>query len=362
MITRIRINNYKSIEKTDVSFLRGKYDYANEYLLNDTVANPIAIYGKNGSGKTSFLTALEDLSMLMGDEVDNLGILIPNLSLNNNTNKKTSIVIDFRLDTDNYCYGIETKLDGIHSEYLIVNGKTILERNENEYYVSDRKYNIVSNLYPALRDYYNRNNTIKELTKAYDFLSNIAYLGGDKRTYYAKSLNNVSYKDIMVEKSAEVKDILKSYEDFPIYDVISATNKQTGKKDYYAVIDNNGHPFTLPLSFISSGMHNQSVLISILLTLPENGTLVVDELEDALHPLTTMNFINLAVKRKVQLIFVSHNTNTLSHLRPDNIVFANWKNGASSYKRLMNIYPNIRKVNNIEKMYLSSTFDEVIEK
>ena len=48
-------------------------------------------------------------------------------------------------------------------------------------------------------------------------------------------------------------------------------------------------------------------------------------------------------------------------LRPDQIFFANWRNGFSNYKKLSDIYPNIREVNNIEKMYLSNVFDEDIK-
>ena len=108
-------------------------------------------------------------------------------------------------------------------------------------------------------------------------------------------------------------------------------------------------------------MKNQSFLLSVLLSLPEGGIMAIDEIEAGLHPLTIMDFIRVANQKKIQLIFSSHNTSVLSKLRPDNIVFAHWENGYSSYRRLSDIYPNIREVNNIEKMYLSATFDEAIE-
>ena len=86
------------------------------------------------------------------------------------------------------------------------------------------------------------------------------------------------------------------------------------------------------------------------------------EIEDALHPLTIVDFLKVARERNIQLIFSSHNTYILQLLRPDQIFFANWKEGYSSYKRLSEIYPNIREINNIEKMYLSHLFDEDIKK
>ena len=117
----------------------------------------------------------------------------------------------------------------------------------------------------------------------------------------------------------------------------------------------------LPLSQISDGMLNTSVLLSIILSLPENATLVVDEIEDALHPLTILDFFKVVKEKNIQLIFSSHNTFILQQLRPDQIFFANWKDGFSTYKKLSNIYPNIREINNIEKMYLSNLFDEEIK-
>ena len=53
-------------------------------------------------------------------------------------------------------------------------------------------------------------------------------------------------------------------------------------------------------------------------------------------------------------------TNILQYLRPDQIYFAKWNKGYSKLLRLSNIYPNIREVNNIEKMYLASVFDDAI--
>ena len=52
-----------------------------------------------------------------------------------------------------------------------------------------------------------------------------------------------------------------------------------------------------------------------------------------------------------------HNTFAMKELRPDQIYFASWSKGYSSYRRVSDIYPNIMEVNDIEKMYLSSTFD-----
>lgn len=164
----------------------------------------------------------------------------------------------------------------------------------------------------------------------------------------------------MVEKSHQIRSVLKEYNSFPEYEIVADMDKNN-KKQYFMKMYSGDHSFVLPFSFASQGMKDQSFILSILLSLPENGVLVIDEIETALHPLSIMNFIDLVVKKNIQLVFTSHNTYILSRLRPDNVFFAYWKDGFSTYRRLSDIYPNIREVNNIEKMYLSSTFDEAIE-
>ena len=125
--------------------------------------------------------------------------------------------------------------------------------------------------------------------------------------------------------------------------------------------DDDNYKVKLPFQMISTGMRNSSILLSLILSLPHNGVIFIDELEMALHPSTIKDLIKLVQKLKIQLVFSSHNTNILEYLRPDQVYFAKRKKGFSTLMRLSEIYPNIRQVNNIEKMYLNSVFDEQID-
>jgi len=164
---------------------------------------------------------------------------------------------------------------------------------------------------------------------------------------------------MIVEKSSDVKDIMKKYSEFPLYEVKSQIDQISGQKRYYYHYDFNPD-INLPLEYLSSGMHKNSLLLTLLLSLPKNGVLIIDELEHALHPSAILDFLKIVKEKNIQLIFSSHNTFILQHLRPDQVFFAYWKDGESTYKKLSDIYPNIRQVNNIEKMYLSNLFDEEI--
>ena len=362
MITGLEIHNIFSINDTKVSFFKSKYQYLQELVMNDKIANPIAIYGSNGSGKSSFLESFDQLVNLLTGNIDEISTFMPNLSNKNSLRRQSYMKLDFEINDKEYSYFIRTNYQRILEEYLTIDGNKVLERNKDQYKVNDRTIEITSGMYSALRDYVTKVNNKDDIYDVYEYLSNIAYIGAERKIYRIKAFNNNPYRDVIVKKSKDVKKILSTYKNFPLYEVEEHTIQETNSKIYVADIETNGKKISLLYDLISEGMKSQSFLLTALLSIPENGVLIIDELEDALHPLIIKSFIDVAIKKNIQLIFTSHNTNTLSQLRPDNIIFANWKNGESSYKRLSDIYPNIREVNNIEKMYLSSTFDEEIEK
>ena len=197
------------------------------------------------------------------------------------------------------------------------------------------------------------------IVKAFNFLSNISFLDPANKVYMCNCFNNKLTSDIIVEKSTEVKNIMKKYSDFPLYEIKSQIDQISGKKRYYYCYEFSPE-INLPIENLSSGMFKNSLLLTTLLSLPKNGVLMVDELEHALHPSAILDFLKIVKEKNIQLIFSSHNTFILQHLRPDQVFFAYWKDGESTYKKLSDIYPNIRQVNNIEKMYLSNLFDEEI--
>ena len=361
MITRIDVANINSIGNVSVSFEKAKYKYLETYTLNGEVANPIALYGKNGSGKSSFVNAIYGLLDLLISDKDRLLPFVFNMSNIDNQSKPARVRVHFKLSTDSFIYSLSTTMRGIVEESLHFNGDVIMHRKGTTLTYGESKTRITAPLFPALR--FLASGSIDEsspINKAFSFLSNIAYVNANTHSYLAKSFQNKSSYDVMVEKSNQIRSVLKEYNSFPEYEIVSDIDKNN-KKQYFMKMHSGDNSFVLPFSFASQGMKDQSFILAILLSLPANGVLVIDEIETALHPLTIMNFIDLVVEKNIQLIFTSHNTYILSRLRPDNVFFAYWKDGFSTYRRLSDIYPNIREVNNIEKMYLSSAFDEAIE-
>ena len=58
MLTKVQIKNVNAIDFCDVDFQKGKYKYLDNMIFRDKLVNPIAFYGSNGSGKSSFLKAI----------------------------------------------------------------------------------------------------------------------------------------------------------------------------------------------------------------------------------------------------------------------------------------------------------------
>ncbi len=385
MIISVKINNINAIDKCEIDFKKNRYHYLNEMIYDEVSVNPIAFYGTNGSGKSSFIKAFSQLIGILIDEPDKIRNFIANqynvqkqikkLFLLNRqqtrdeiikayNNIKSSMEVDFILNEKTYKYFIETSLaKRITLEKLVVDGEIAFSRVNNKYTYNKESFIIDSNMYPVIRKLANDEHIgNKEIDDAFNYLSNMAYVDDAKRIYQFKAAVEKSYMDIIVDKSKQVKEILLKYKEFPIYEVTSRPNVKGGD-DYFANIDlDRGEKLEIPYGMLSTGMENQSALLSFVLSVPEHSTIFIDEIEDALHPLTVLDFINVVKERHIQLIFSSHNTFILQKLRPDQIIFSNWHNGYSTYKKLSDIYPNIREINNIEKMYLSDLFNEDIKK
>ena len=382
MLTKIRIRNINAIDYCEIDFQKSKYKYLDDMLYQEKLVNPIAFYGSNGSGKSSFLEAISYLITLMIGDTQKFSAFVSNnlnikkhiTQVSEKYNKLSEEILSksieevvsyiemfFEISGDEYVYLIETSLLGcITRENLSVNQIKIFDREKNAYFYNNNKIEIAESLYPTIRRLFiDRPNDVN-ISTAFNFLSNMGYIDAAKRTCIFKNTVEKDYRDLIVEKSSVVKDVLTEYKEFPLYNVISQITKE-GKKEYFVQLDIGNDILLMPYVYMSDGMVNQSMLLSVLLSMPENAVLFIDEIEDTLHPTTIIDFIRVAQQKKIQLIFSSHNTYLLQKLRPDQIIFANWKGGYSTYKKLSDIYPNIREINNIEKMYFSNMFEEGIK-
>jgi AAA15 family ATPase/GTPase len=94
----------------------------------------------------------------------------------------------------------------------------------------------------------------------------------------------------------------------------------------------------------------------IVLALMTGGVLIIDEIEAKLHPLITLDTINLFLNtesnpHQAQLIFATHDTNLLSYsdLRRDQIYFAEKNNWESTEVYSLSDFVYLRNNNKEEK-------------
>lgn len=375
MLEKLYIKNISSIDECVIDFKKNSYRYREENLIGDIV-NPVALYGHNGSGKTAVLRAVQILISLLIRPVDQLRPFVVNNILFEKyaKTKNESLIIGtislwFKVNENSYEYTIKTSSRQLITyEKLECNKNVVFERDQRKYRYKEKESLISESfLVPTLRRLANIEINDSVIQDAYRYLSSftIIELPNINSVYgfvTSKIFETTSKFDLLVEKSNEVKEILKQYKEFPIYDIVKkeSTNNLNINPElqYNIVLESNNKKISLPYTMISSGMQNQSLLLSILMTVPSNSVVFIDELEQALHPSAIKSFLNVIREKKIQLVFTSHNTYILQDLRPDQIYFAKWEDGFSTYDRLSDIYPNIREINNIEKMYLSGVFDK----
>ncbi len=104
------------------------------------------------------------------------------------------------------------------------------------------------------------------------------------------------------------------------------------------------------------------IMLTILDVVKKNKVLLIDEIEDSLHPKIIEYLFNIfRTGEKAQLLCTTHNTRflDLKKVRKDQIYFANKKsNGATDLYSLYD-YSDFRDTMDLEKAYLQGRFDAV---
>lgn len=357
MLTSLKIKNAYSIKEIDLSFIKGKYAYKKDMIYQDIV-NPVGIYGDNGSGKSSVVNAINDLINLLIADKEKFYPFIANF---NDKGALTEMELMFRLDEVTYTYSVSTSfLDAcIEHEFLLCDNKPIFTRNKQNVIIEDKEYEIEDKLLLAIRDLYSKLDELKDAKKhlriSYDYLSNMSTIKGDSSSCNSKLCNFRNIEELISSNTLEIKRVISEFKDFPLFDFTNENGDE--HLNLYLKNDKN---LRMPIFLASDGMVTICKILAILINLDRNSLLVIDGIEKNLHPKAVSSLIKEAQKREIQILFTSHNTNLMQELRPDQIYFARWKQGGSYYFRLSNIHDNIREINNIEKMYLSNTFDRAI--
>ena len=381
MLIQFTVENHRSIKNSAViSFAASKDKSFEEYLLHPdakkTLLPALAIYGANAAGKSNVLHAMMTMKeMVVGNAAKaSKGQKLPWEPFGG-IKQPTTFEIVFIYQGIRYTYGFSFDAKKIYKEYLFhwPNGREALifsrEDGVFEFRENINEQMTLSNRTPDNKLYLVSSNdwNLPQTENAYRwFLEKLTFLM-DEEPAASETVAQIASGD---DKKARIlKELLLA--DLGITDV--AIKNSSGKAPVitttHRIINEDGTTeyFQLLMEQESAGTQHFFTRIGGWLQALENGALlVVDEIEDSLHPLLTRRLIEMVQDKTIntkgaQLIFTTHDAMLLdlNFFRRDQIWFAekNDKTCATELYSLASFSP--RKGENVRKGYLQGRFGAI---
>ncbi len=381
MLIQFTVENHRSIKNSAViSFAASKDKTFEEHLLHPdekrALLPVLAVYGANAAGKSNVLHAMMTMKEMVVGEASKVskGQTLPWEPFGG-TREPTFFEIVFISMEVRYTYGFSFDEKKIYKEYLYhwPNGReALIFSRENDVYEFRENVNeqvTLSKRTPDNKLYLVSSNdwNLPQTENAYRwFLEKLTFLmnvepatsetiaqiacGEDKKARILKELliADLGITDVTIKNRAG---------NVP---VITTTHRIINK-------DGTIEYFQLLMEQESAGTQHFFARIGGWLQALENGALlVVDEIEDSLHPLLTRRLIEMVQDKTVntkgtQLIFTTHDIVLLdlNFFRRDQIWFAekNDETCATELYSLASFSP--RKGENVRKGYLQGRFGAI---
>lgn len=381
MLIQFTIENHRSIKESAViSFAASKDKSLEEYLLpldaKKSLLPAIAIYGANAAGKSNVLHAMMTMrDMVVGEAAKaSKGQKLPWEPFGS-TKEPTSFEIVFTYQNIRYAYGFSFDDKKIYSEYLYhwPNGREALifsrENDEYEFRENVNEQITLSNRTPENKLYLVSSNdwNLPQTENAYKwFLEKLTFLMEEEPATSETVAQIVSGDD---KKARILKELLLA--DLGITDVtiknLSGKNPTIMTTHRILREDESVEYFQLSMDQESAGTQHFFARIGGWLQALENGALlVVDGIEDSLHPLLTKRLVEMVQDKAVntngaQLLFTTHDAMLLDLdvFRRDQIWFAE-KDDRSCATELFSLTSfSPRKGENVRRGYLKGRFGAI---
>lgn len=409
MIINFSVKNFRSIKDTVEIAFNASSDKAHLNFVTATkycnILNATAIYGLNASGKSNLIRAMQIFTGLVTLSVKNENLLsqviVPFAFDQECINITSEFNINFICDNIRYEYGFSADNKQIYSEWLYAypNKKAQLlftrEWVENGYqykfgtnYKGDKKkFEQITKptaLFLSVAQSFDNQETAAIIMKWFSncFIDNIHVSGniefGKSRTIgfvqhglvtHEKIVQFLTESDLSIV-GFEIEEDQINHDNLPevIKEIREIMVKNNVKKQPTVITTHNikGHPYTLKLNNESSGTQQVfNFAASIIITLENGGVLIIDELNNFLHPLLVKHIVSLFGNVKTnpkhaQLIFATHETAimTTDFLRRDQIWFCDKnKDQATVLYSAQEFSP--RNTDNLEKAYLAGRYGAI---
>lgn len=381
MLIQFTIENHRSIKNSAViSFAASKDTSFRENLLHPdkkkTLLPAIAIYGANAAGKSNVLHAMKTMkNMIVGDAAKLLkGQKLPWEPFGGNTDP-TAFETVFMYHGVRYAYGFSFDENRIHTEYLYYwpNGREamIFSRDHGAYEFRENvnEQTALSNRTPDNKLYLVSSNdwNLPQTENAYMwFFEKLTFLM-EEEPARSETVGQILSSD--TKKMRILKELMLA--DLGISDVSikSISGNAPVITTTHRIIHEDGRieHFQLRMDQESAGTQRFFARIGgWLQALDQGALLLVDEIEDSLHPLLTKRFIEMIQDQHVnvhgaQLLFTTHDAMLLNlkFFRRDQIWFAEKddKTCATELYSLASFSP--RKGEDVRKGYLRGRFGAV---
>lgn len=382
MLMQFTVENHRSIKNSAViSFAASKDTSFEAYLLHPdekkALLPALAIYGANAAGKSNVLHAMMTMKEMV---VGNAAKISKGQSLPwepfGGTKEPTSFEMVFLFQGIRYAYGFSFDATTIYTEYLYhwPNGReALIFSRENGVYEFRENINeqvTLSNRTPENKLYLVTSNdwNLPQTENAYRWFLERMIVLMDAEPATSETVALIASGDDN-KKAFILKELLLA--DLGITDVTIKNSSSKGLviTTTHRVVNEDGTTgcFRLSMEQESAGTQHFFSRIGGWLQALENGALlVVDEIEDSLHPLLTRRLIEMVQDKAIntkgaQLIFTTHDAMLLDldFFRRDQIWFAE-KNDETCATELFSLASfSPRKGENVRKGYLQGRFGAI---
>ena len=402
MVLEIKLSNFFSINEEVILDLRaGNIKTAKARSLSNNIfkyddidiLKTVALYGANASGKSNIIKTIRFCNAMIYESHKHNENTIFNFKpfkFNKYSSKPSKYSIGFVIKGIEYRYSFSLNQKQILTESLYYYPKgrkaKVFERDETVGKTKRDKYSfgtsVIKRPFDVVENTSNKTLYIsrasqmdREIPKdLFNFFSRefiLHHSNYSKRnleflinSYKVQLLTALQYADADIidfkinmkkEKSKSLKANLDTEEAFFVEEEI-----ETGEIKTY-------HRFSPKIAFDfneeSTGTKKLFfMMLTIIDIIRNNKTLLIDEIEDSLHPKIVEYIIELFnASSKAQLIFSTHNTNLLDldKFRKDQIWFVNKKDDGGSDLYSLYDYSDFRDTMDLEKAYLQGRFDSI---
>lgn len=403
MVLEIRLSNFFSVSQEIVLDVRaGNINTTKSRFLQNNifkydeieVLKTIALYGANASGKSNIIKAIRFCIAMVYDSHKHNENSIFNFKpfkFKGYSNKPSSFFIRFVHEEIEYKYSFTLNRNEILTESLFYypHGRKAKVFTRDEQAGKDKrdKYSfgasVIKRPFDVVESTSNKTLFISRASQMdREIPKKIFHFFHSKfiRRHSSYGIRNV---DALINSYKE--HLLKALQmaDSDIIDFKHRIIKEKGKKiranldtqeaffeddELESIEIKTYHRFSprIPFNFMTEESDGTRKLFFMMLTILDivrnNKTLLIDEIEDSLHPKIVDYIIKIFyASESAQLIFSTHNTNLLdlNKFRKDQVWFVNKTEDGNSDLYSLYDYSDFRDTMDLEKAYLQGRFDSV---